>query len=289
LSGVIQNPVSVNNATFSSTYCRADEKVKLKVMQWQPIHPESDDPVIFVAGWVSTITGWTDFLRALAQKQPVYYIETREKKSAHIAIKNPKPNDFSIERIAKDLINICESLPVNMDRAILMGSSLGATALLEALKNNAMKARAAFLIGSNSDFKGPPILKYIINFPHPTYHILKYIVFWYLKKFRVDMKNEPEQFQRYNETIRSAHMQRLRLSAKSAINTKYQIWPDIDTIQIPVALAYAPTDKLHSKDNIRRMAESLPKGIAISCVSNKYMHSANILDDLHRFLNSIEN
>jgi hypothetical protein len=169
-----------------------------------------------------------------------------------------------------------------------MGSSMGATAILEALKNNALKARAAFLIGPNGEFKGPPILKHLINLPHQSYHIIKYIILWYLKTFRVDTEKEPEQMQRYKKTLHSPDTQRIRLSAKAAINMKYQVWPDIETIQTPVALAYASTDKLHSTVNIRRIANSLPKSVIITCESNRYMHSAKILDDLYTFLKNTE-
>ncbi|MBW2181288.1 MAG: alpha/beta hydrolase [Deltaproteobacteria bacterium] len=288
MSGINRDPISTDNTEFSSYYTLADENVELLVMQWQPIRPESDVPIIFVAGWISAISGWADFLGALARKQPVFYIETREKESARVEIKKPKPNDFSIERMSKDLMNVCNSLPVNMEQAILMGSSLGATALLEALKHNTMTARAAFLIGPNSEFKAPAILKPLIDLPHSFFYIIKYFVIWYIRTFRVDAKKEPEQMKRYDETLRTAHMQRLKLSAKAAIKMNYQIWPDIETIQTPVALAYAPTDTLHTAENIHRMAESMPRATTVTCESNKYMHSSGLVDDVDNFIKSID-
>ncbi|MCJ7773323.1 MAG: alpha/beta hydrolase [Desulfobacterales bacterium] len=288
MSEINQDPISIDNAKFSSYYARADENAELLVMQWQPIHPKSDVPIIFVAGWISSISGWTDFLRAIAQKHPVFYIETREKESARVDVKNPKPKDFSIERMSKDLMNVCDSLPVNMEQAILMGSSLGATALLEALKHNTMNARAAFLIGPNSEFKAPTILKPLVNLPHSFFHIIKYFAIWYIRTFRVDAKKEPEQMKRYDDTIRTAHMQRLKLSAKAAINMNYLIWPNIETIRIPVALAYAPTDTLHTAENIHRMAESIPRATTITCESNKYMHSSDLVEDVEKFIKSID-
>lgn len=282
-----KDPIAIDKTNFSSYYCRADETVELKIMQWLPEHPESNDPVIFVSGWVSVVSGWKDLLRSLAPKQPVFYIETREKKSARVAIHSPTPNDFSIFQMSKDLVRVCKDFPVNMDRSILMGSSLGATAILEALKNDVLKARAAFLIGPNTEFKGPPVLRHLIHLPHQSYFFIRYIILWYLKMFRVDTKKEPEQMQRYIETLHSPHTQRITLSARAAISMKYQVWPDIETIQTPVALAYAPTDKLHSTENIQNLAAALPKGVGIPCDSNKYMHSARILDDLYRFLSEV--
>lgn len=287
MAEILHDPVSAENAEFSSYYLRAAKDVELKIMEWQPTSPESDAPVIFVAGWVSNVTGWTDLLRGLAPKQPVFYIETREKQSARVEINKPTPDDFSIKRISIDLINICENLPVDMGRAVLMGSSLGATALLEALKYNAMPARAAFLIGPNTEFKAPPVLKYLIHLHHSSYHMIKHIAIWYLRTFRVDAKKEPEQMKRYEETLRTAHARRLKLSAKAAIMMHYTIWPDIETVGIPAALAYAPSDKLHTAENIQKLAAALPRGSMVSCRSNIYMHSAEIIEDLHNFLNTI--
>jgi hypothetical protein len=93
---------------------------------------------------------------------------------------------------------------------------------------------------------------------------------------------------RYDETLRTAHAPRLRLSAKAAISMNYQIWPDIETVHTPVAIAYAPTDTLHTADNIHRLAESLPKATTVTCESNKYMHSSDLVKDVENFIKSID-
>ena len=281
------DPISAEGAFFSSGYIAADEKVKLRVLQWHPDRAVTQKPVVFVAGWVSDVSGWADLLRAMTIKMPVYYIETREKISAIIDIKRIKPADFNIQRIGQDLINVCTALPIRMKDALVMGSSFGATGLLEALKKDQMSARGAFFVGPNSEFKAHPLLQNLLYLPADTFHVMKYFVLWYLRTFRVNAKKEPEQMHRYNVTVKSAHPQRLKMSVKAAMD--YKVWDDLETVSIPVALAYAPTDTLHPHDNILRMADMLPAGEVITCPTNRYMHSADLMDNIERFTERIKN
>ena len=282
------DPISASGAHFKSEYISVSYDVKLKVLQWQS---KTKDPkkavgsVIFVSGWVSHVSGWAELLSSMTQNRRVFYIETREKISAQIKKKKIRVNDFTIANIALDIITICKSLPIDLEKSIVMGSSFGATALLEALKNNNLNVRCAFLVGPNSEFSAHPIMQKLLYLPNFSYHFLKYFVLWYLRTFRVDAKKEPEQMDRYKITIKTAHPRRIKMSVKAAM--KYKLWPDLETVKIPTALAYAPTDTLHSRGNIKKIAQTLPHGQIIACSTNKYMHSANLLKDIEDFIQNI--
>ncbi len=278
------DPVAIQDSIYEELSVCVQHGVHLRVMTWRPIQPVSEDPIIFVAGWVSAVSGWAPLLKVMAARRPVYYIETREKRSALFENKKLIPADFSIAQMAADLIHVCSHLGIASPYATVIGSSLGATALLEALKGGRLTAGTAFLIAPNSDFKAPWYLQWMLFLPAFFYHGIKYFILWYIKTFKCDVKNEPEQMMRYNETLRAAHPQRIKLSAKAAIYQKYQVWPHLDSVQIPVALAYAPTDTLHSSANIRHMADRLPRATLIACPSNKYMHSADVMHDIETFV-----
>jgi len=279
------DPISAPGAYYKSEYISASDDVKLKLLQWQPEEKEIEEPVIFVSGWISHVSGWAELLRSMTKKRPVFYIETREKISAYIKKEKISINDFTIPRVALDLINVCKRLPIDLEQSIVMGSSFGATALLEALKNNNLNVRCAFLVGPNSEFSAHPLMQKLLYLPDFSYHFLKYFILWYLYTFRVDAKKEPEQMQRYKITIKTAHPRRIKMSVKAAM--KYKLWPDLETVQIPTALAYAPTDTLHSKDNIKKIAQTLPRGQIITCPTNRYMHSADLLKDIESFIKNI--
>ena len=280
------DPISAPGAHYTSEYISASDEVKLKVLQWQPKIKEAVEPVIFISGWVSHVSGWAELLRSMTQKRRVFYIETREKISARIKKEKIGINDFTIARVALDIINVCKGLPIDVEKSIVMGSSFGATALLEAFKNNKLKVHCAFLVGPNSEFSAHPLMQKLLFLPDFSYHFFKYVVLWYLRAFRVDAKKEPEQMHRYKTTIQSAHPRRIKMSVKSAMS--YKLWPDLETVKIPTALAYAPTDKLHSEGNIKKIAQTLPSGEIITCPTNKYMHSADLLKDMEEFIKSVK-
>jgi len=280
-----KDPIGVTGADFSVEHVAVDRTVKLRVMKWQPKHDDKQSPLIFVAGWVSVVEGWADLLRELAGSRTVYYIETREKNSALIDKGRLTADQFSIQRMAEDMIAACDALNLDMSNVIVSGSSLGASVLLEAMKHGRLKPKGAFLIGPSPEFKYPWWGGMVVSMPAATYHVLKHPILWYMRHFRVDVKNEPEQMQRYEQTLRQAHPQRIKLSAVSFNN--FQVWPDIETIESAVGIAYAGSDKLHDHAVIDRMAGAIPNASTFECPSNKHMHSAKLAPDMETFIKGL--
>jgi pimeloyl-ACP methyl ester carboxylesterase len=276
------DPISISACHFDARLVPAADGVSLRVLHWKPLAPTDRAPLIFVAGWVSVVEGWADTLRAIAPTREVFYIETREKRSAQFDHDKLTPDDFRIELLAEDMRRVCAQLPVDTRDCIASGSSLGATTLIEAMKNGGLTFKAGFFIGPNAEFHVPWFTPILMAVPASSYHILKYFVMWYLRNFRVDAKKEPEQIRRYEETLKSAHPVRIQRSTKAF--SGYQVWPDLESIAIPVGLAYAPSDTLHGVENIARMQQTLPQARALACPSNKYLHSGAVADELERYL-----
>ncbi len=265
-------------------FVTVDDAVRLKVMVFRQTAAQDKSPVLFVAGWVSAFSGWASFIRALAHERDVYYLETREKSSALIDEKAPlTDDDFSIFQIAKDIIKVCEHFKINNPQTLACGSSLGATSLLEALKNGKLKVGGAFLVGPNSEFTASRFLLWILYLHVSFYKPFTYFLVWYLRHFRVDAKTEPEQLKRYKAMLNDVEPKRLKHSARSVILGEYRVWNDLETIQIPVAVAYAPTDKLHNLNNLLTIAQRLPHGKLTPCPSNLYMHTEKLLVDINAF------
>lgn len=276
------DPLGSSSSFFDSRFVEADQGVALRVLTWRPHRPAKRPPLVFVAGWVSVVEGWAPLLRELIEDREVHYVETREKGSARIERRRLRPLDFSIERMAADLVAVCPRLGVRLSEAVVAGSSLGATAVLEAMKEGRLAPLAAFLVAPNSHFEYPWWGPALISLPAASYHLAKYPILWYLRFFRVDARKEPEQMRRYDSTLRSAHPLRIKLSAQAVRH--YEVWPRLETIGCPVGLAYASTDSLHGSEGILRMAQAMPRATAIACPSNRYMHSGRLRADLDRFL-----
>jgi len=254
--------------------------VRLTVYEWQP--GTGAVPLVFVAGWVSVIEGWRPLLQVLVRERPVYYIETREKRSAVIDRRLLRPASFAIPKLANDLITICDQLTIDPERRVFFASSMGSNAVLEALKRRRLAARGAFLIGPNAEFRFPIWGRGLVALPASIYHLIRPFVIWYVGRFRVNVKEDPEQMARYERTLRAAHPQRLKLSAQAVLG--YSVLPGLETVAAPVAVAYAPSDTLHGADEVRRIVDSMPCGEAVECRSNTYMHTAEVAADLQRFL-----
>jgi pimeloyl-ACP methyl ester carboxylesterase len=213
----------------------------------------------------------------------VVYLETREKRSAMIEDRLMQPENFSISCLAGDVITVAEKLGLAGGNAILFGSSMGSNAILEALKFDRLRARAAFLVGPNAEFSFPwwgPMAVRIL--PPTVIQGLKKFVIWYLRRFRVNAHDDPAQMARYVRTIGEADAKRLKLSALAVLG--YSVMPGLETISTPVAVACAASDSLHSEDEVRRIVDAMPRGTLVSCPSNTYMHVAAVAEDLKRFL-----
>ena len=257
-----------------------EEGVRLTVYEWQP--GTGAEPLVFVAGWVSVIEGWRPLLDVLVRDRPVYYIETREKRSAVIDRRLLRPASFAIPKLANDLITICDQLAIDPERRVFFASSMGSNAVLEALKSRRLAARSAFLVGPNVEFRIPFWGRGLVALPASIYHLIRPFVIWYVRHFRVNAKEDPEQMARYERTLRAAHPQRLKLSAQAVLG--YSVLPGLETVTAPVAIAYAASDTLHGVDEVRRIIGAMPSGRAVECPSNTYMHTASVAADLNRFI-----
>ncbi len=279
------DPIGAAAAVFSERYVRVSDGTELRILAWKPEPAVAKAPLVFLAGWVSVLAGWADLLRVLTQQRPVFYIESREKRSARIPRERLGKTCFTIPRLADDLLAVVDQLDLDLSETVFFGSSMGSNAILEALKHGRLKARGAFLVGPNGEFRFPWWGKILIRFPAIGYHPVKYVVLWYLRHFRVAAKQEPEQMQRYERTLREAHPVRIKLSAQAVQGSK--IWHGLETIEVPVAIAWAPSDTLHGADDGKRIADLLPAGRSIRCLSNRHTHGPAIIKELNEFWQDI--
>jgi pimeloyl-ACP methyl ester carboxylesterase len=279
------DPLGIDGVTFDSRWVPVQTGVELLVRTWTPEAPSEKDPLIFIAGWISVIEGWLPVLRPLVTSRRVVYVETREKGSARVARSCRKPKWFSVQRLAEDLVALAAEVGVDDGSAAWFGSSMGANAILEAVKRDRLAVKGAFLVGPNAEFRIPWWAWPILRMPAWWYHLAKYFVIWYIRKFRVDERNEPEQVERYRRSLLSAEPSLLKLSAKAVGG--YSVWAGLETISRPVAIAFAPTDTLHDVGEVNQIINRIPNGRAIECESNAYMHDSRIVADVEEFISSL--
>jgi pimeloyl-ACP methyl ester carboxylesterase len=280
------NPIPVPGVSFAEHRVPVEDGVVLRVLEWIPEQPNETEPLFFVAGWISLVRGWRPLLEALVATRRVVYVETREKSSAMIDPDLLRVESFNIPRLAEDLVAVAKQFDLADGSAVLFGSSMGSNAILEALKEERLPARAAFLIGPNAEFRFPGWGRVAVRIiPPAVIERLKGFVIWYLRRFRVNEREDPEQMARYRRTVRSADPLRLKLAALAVLD--YSALPGLETVSTPVAVAYAASDTLHGEDEVRRIVDAMPRGSAVVCPSNTYMHTADVLEDLEGFVGGL--
>lgn len=244
---------------------------ELKIVDFIPSGEHENLPLlIFVAGWISLISGWKGVLREVTPVFRTIYIETREKSSSSVISINKK--NFSMERLKLDLQDvISEIIPSDKDY-VLAGSSLGASTILEYCTDSERPAIGAVLIGPNSEFRFPRILGDIIPLIHPgMYKAVKPVIKWYLKNFRLDKKKSADQVAKYERTLDEADPFKLKANALALKN--YRVSGGISNITMPCLIVGATTDTLHGTESIKKLTESIPGAEYIELASNTETHN----------------
>jgi pimeloyl-ACP methyl ester carboxylesterase len=248
------------------------DQVKLNVIEFIPKTDSSEKPIVlFVAGWISMITGWKPVVQKITPAYRTVYLETREKSSS--VVPQGKRVSFTMDRLAEDIDNIIQKTIPGDRSFIIAGSSLGATAIIQYLAKNRRQPECAILISPVLEFRFPPVLGDIIPLLPPSlYLIIKPLIKWYLRNFRLDKKREIEQVKKYEGTLDAADPYKLKANAIALKN--YTIWEHLPGVPVPTLIIGATSDKLHGTDTLKKMLDGLRRSDYRELASNKETHSA---------------
>jgi len=267
-------------------YCLVSDGVQIKIIEFSPPHQDPEKPVVvFVAGWVSLLSGWEKVLKVITPGLRVIYIETREKKSA--LLPSGKKLAFGIERMSMDIQEVLSETLEDRQLFYFAGSSLGATVILDYLSMKWKKPVASFLIAPISEFAFPKWLLFIIKFvPASMYSFVRPILKGYLKYFRLDRKNEQEQIKKYEGTIDAAEPVRLKANAYAIKD--YTVWGKLEKIKTPVVIVGAETDNMHGIEAMEKMVSGLASARLEMMKSNKETHSEKAGDFILSEINCLQ-
>lgn len=256
---------------FKEYYVRMSDGVRLRIFEFIPEAADRKKPVmIFVAGWISLVSGWKGVLQEITPHFRTIYMETREKRSS--LVPQNMNVSFAMDRLRKDIGEVIDELIPEKQNFFLAGSSLGASAILEYCSLNQRVPECAFLIGPNAEFRFPKVLGDIVPAFHPSlYFAVKPVVKWYLKNFRLDKKNAREQVKKYENTLDEADPYKLKANALAIKN--YTVWDKLGTIFTPCVIFGATSDTLHGTENLQKLIAIIPRTEYIELASNTETHS----------------
>jgi pimeloyl-ACP methyl ester carboxylesterase len=273
---------SAHGASVQDRMVEVSETVSLHVISFIPATEDRRPPIVFVAGWISQIFGWKDVLLEMTKYHTVHYVETREKITSCVkgAI------DCRVEAIGDDIVKLIERLDLLENNYVLFGSSLGATAIVECYRHLTRKPLALALVGPNAVFYVPRIWKAIVTlFYPPLYALIRPPVKWYLKTFRLDVRTDRAQYEKYCIALDEAEPWKLKNAVIGVWN--YRIWDRLASLDCPVLLIGASRDVLHEHENLTRMATMIPQATVIDLETNSRTHSASMVVELNSYLRNL--
>lgn len=266
-------------ATVKEETVAVSDRVSLRIFHFLPAQEKGNPPVVFVAGWISMMRGWQVVLREMTKDFEIFYIETREKISSRVSGKEK----FGVAEIGRDIVELISRLGLPEAGYVLLGSSLGGTVILDCWHLLKPKPRCLALIGPNAVFRVPKLWMGVVYCFYPGFYaVLKPVIKWYLRTFRMDIESDYAQYEKYCNALDSADPWKLK---KAVIPfSKYRVWDRLPGIDCPSLIVGASRDKLHEPENLHKMVSMMPKAEYLDLETNQGTHSEKMVVELRKYL-----
>lgn len=269
-------------ARWDERIVAVDAGVSLRVVVFSPPQTTENPTVLFVAGWITQMTAWRTVLREMTRDFRVVYVETREKISSTVPA---SVADYSVSAIGKDLADIVDRTDSVPGSYVMFGSSLGATAIVDCFASLKRKPEALILVGPNAVFRVPKSWKIVVTLFYPGFYaLIKPAVKWYLKNFRLDVRADRAQYDKYCRALDAADPWKLK-KAVLAVST-YEIWGALVGLTCPTLLVSASKDVMHEPENLKKIAAAVHDVTVADLETNEIAHSERVVDEMRRFLSS---
>ena len=270
---------SIQGTKIQTSYIKVSSCVQLLKIHFTPKKLTNYPPVIFIPGWGSFIHGWKTVLREMSKDFEIYYLETREKSSAI----HKKEQEITIENIGDDIAKVTALIDLKDDGFIAFGSSMGATAILDAMAEEKLSPSLAVLIGPNIEFNIPRFLITILSIiPVQFYKVIRPFAKWYMKKKYIDMDSDSKQYDKYSYVLDNIHFDRTRRSALSF--KKYSFETKIEQIKKRILVFSGDKDILHNFERTVDMVRRIKGSKLINLKTNDKTHSEEMVRKMRDYL-----
>lgn len=229
-----------------------------------------DFNVLLIPGWGSIVLGWEEFLIEAQKFFNLYYIETREKKSSDLS----KTAEYTLNRIALDIKEVIEELNLELDKTIILSSSFGAIITAYALVNHKIDPFLTILIGPPYKIDMPPLFRYLVHIiPSIAFRMFIPIGRWWIKKYKSE---SIDQAAKYLRVIDEADPKKWKKFGTHVTFQKY--WNLYSQIENKVIVVDESEDKMHNTKVTKKIAKSIKNSEYVDLKTNKFTHSAQIVD-----------
>lgn len=252
----------------------------VRIFRFIPPGNSVNPAIVLVSGLVSVMDNFGRVIRSLSQDFELYLFETREKSSARVL---PEMR-FTVPELAEDLTAWINS-SISPLSYVLMGYSLGAAVLVESFSSLTKKPVMLVMAEPSAEFAFPSFLLFISHFAAPFYTLIKPIILWYSKFFRINSREDHELNHIMKRALDSASGARLCKTLRD-IST-YRIWDKLSEIKVPVLLIGASKDTLHIYSETLRIQEMLSECNLIDLETNYRNHGIEVADEIRKKLTEV--
>jgi pimeloyl-ACP methyl ester carboxylesterase len=258
-----------------------DNGIELNSVKFIPEKDSKYPPVVFFPGFASVIENFRGTMIALTEHFVVQYVETREKPTSTVK----KNTTFDVKDIASDISGAIEWSDIREGTYILLGYSLGATAAAESFVS-VLKSKPLLLVmvEPSCEFRVPPFGLFVANYFPWTFYLIKPIIKFYIKTFRVNTKDDYEMYLIIRRIIDGADPKKLIPTLIGM--ARYSIWEALKKIEVPVLVIGASQDTFHNLDDAKEISSLIKSATYIDLVTNKRSHSPEVCDLLINYLNN---
>jgi pimeloyl-ACP methyl ester carboxylesterase len=255
--------------------------VSLRIVSFTPPSKSQPLPLVMIPGLVSVMPTFQRLLVEFTRDFDVHYIETREKASSTAG----KNADFRVETIGRDIIEAISHLGLEDRKYILLGTSLSATAMVDRYPDFRRVPFCMVLLEPNAVFDYPPWSLPLIRRAAGVYGLIRPVVKWYLRNFRVNTDEDAEMYQINCRALDRADPYKLR-DAVLAISA-YKIWDRLESVRTPTLIVSASKDTFHRHGDIQRMISMIKPGTHCDLESHRRIHSAEFADRVRDYVRTL--
>ena len=256
------------------------EQVSLRVFSFTPASPGGNMPIVIVSGLSTILESFRQILLELTRDFTVHYIETREKQSSQIR----GQVQYDIETLGQDIVSIVQTLGLEDNQYALMGYSFGASAIADGYLNLISKPRYILFMQPTPVFHYPQWSLLLIKWLGvPLFPVMKPVAKWYISRFRINKKEDPEMAVISGRALDNADPRKLRNTIMAI--SKYEAWDKLGAIQCPTLIVATSKDSLHIHDEIIRMVSLIKNSSVVDLETSDRTHGAEMASIIKNFVN----
>ena len=261
-------------------YVNLPNGISLRTVSFYPKQKTAYPPLVMMTGLVSVMQSSKDIVKYLNRDFEIHYLETREKSSS---ITNGQ-NNFSIVELGRDISLAIPLLGLGDRKYLLFGASLGATAIIEAYRQLKTRPLALILLEPNASFRVPFWSLPLVHLSPHLYRILKPMAKYYIKHYRINIKEDYEMYRISARAIDAADPVKLRGAVLGLI--KYKVWDLLEEVDCPTLIVGASKDHFHRHEHILKMSNIIKECTFADLENHERTHSDELAGVIKKFVNT---